>query len=130
MASPRILQRSRRHGIPFCPEKNPNEVSLRWIDARSRARSFRFVLIGFVLLLQRYSLTKAGVDAEVVEAFDINDVANDVYEHNFGHRPYQVGPSFLSCFISMTIVIRWFLWIYRSNFSVRFTKGLLVLADV
>lgn len=33
---------------------------------------------------------KAGVDAVVVEAFDINDVANDVYEHNFGHRPYQV----------------------------------------
>jgi hypothetical protein len=25
-----------------------------------------------------------------VEAFDINDKANDVYEYNFGHRPYQV----------------------------------------
>ncbi|KAH6831190.1 DNA methyltransferase-2 [Perilla frutescens var. hirtella] len=37
----------------------------------------------------RYSLMEAGVDAVVVEAFDINDVANDVYEHNFGHRPYQ-----------------------------------------
>ncbi|XP_051119553.1 tRNA (cytosine(38)-C(5))-methyltransferase 2 isoform X3 [Andrographis paniculata] len=37
----------------------------------------------------RYSLMKAGVDAEVVEAFDINDVANDVYEQNFGHRPHQ-----------------------------------------
>ncbi|KAL8499307.1 hypothetical protein ACS0TY_022328 [Phlomoides rotata] len=37
----------------------------------------------------RYSLAKAGVDAVVVEAFDINDVANDVYEHNFGHRPHQ-----------------------------------------
>ncbi|KAI3454031.1 hypothetical protein Pfo_010694 [Paulownia fortunei] len=37
----------------------------------------------------RYSLMKAGVDAVVVEAFDINDVANDVYEHNFGHRPHQ-----------------------------------------
>lgn len=37
----------------------------------------------------RYSLMKAGVDAVVVEAFDINDVANDVYQHNFGHRPYQ-----------------------------------------
>lgn len=32
---------------------------------------------------------KAGVNAEVVEAFDINNVANDVYQHNFGHRPYQ-----------------------------------------
>ncbi|KAL0297327.1 UNVERIFIED_CONTAM: tRNA (cytosine(38)-C(5))-methyltransferase 2 [Sesamum radiatum] len=37
----------------------------------------------------RYSLIEAGVGAEVVEAFDINDVANDVYEHNFGHRPHQ-----------------------------------------
>lgn len=33
---------------------------------------------------------KAGVNAKVVEAFDINDKANDVYQHNFGHRPYQV----------------------------------------
>jgi hypothetical protein len=33
---------------------------------------------------------KASVNAEVVEAFDINDKANDVYQHNFGHRPYQV----------------------------------------
>ncbi|KZV31657.1 tRNA (cytosine(38)-C(5))-methyltransferase [Dorcoceras hygrometricum] len=37
----------------------------------------------------RYSLMNAGVNAEVVEAFDINDTANDVYEHNFGHRPHQ-----------------------------------------
>lgn len=32
----------------------------------------------------------SGVVAEVVEAFEINDVANDVYQHNFGHRPHQV----------------------------------------
>jgi len=38
----------------------------------------------------RYSLMALGARAEVVEAFDINDVANDVYEHNFGHRPCQV----------------------------------------
>ncbi|XP_054788206.1 tRNA (cytosine(38)-C(5))-methyltransferase 2 isoform X2 [Prosopis cineraria] len=37
----------------------------------------------------RYSLKKSGVNAEVVEAFEINDRANDVYEHNFGHRPFQ-----------------------------------------
>ncbi|KAF3447158.1 hypothetical protein FNV43_RR12338 [Rhamnella rubrinervis] len=37
----------------------------------------------------RYSLIRAGVNAEIVEAFDINDKANDVYQHNFGHRPYQ-----------------------------------------
>ncbi|XP_073276850.1 tRNA (cytosine(38)-C(5))-methyltransferase 2-like [Primulina huaijiensis] len=32
---------------------------------------------------------KAGVNAEVVEAFDISDIANDVYEHNFGHHPHE-----------------------------------------
>ncbi|XP_073008218.1 tRNA (cytosine(38)-C(5))-methyltransferase 2 isoform X2 [Typha latifolia] len=37
----------------------------------------------------RYSLMKSGIRGEVVEAFDINDRANDVYEHNFGHRPFQ-----------------------------------------
>lgn len=37
----------------------------------------------------RYSLIRAGIEATVVEAFDINDKANDVYQHNFGHRPYQ-----------------------------------------
>ncbi|CAM8895319.1 unnamed protein product [Rhodiola kirilowii] len=37
----------------------------------------------------RYSLERARVSATVVEAFDINDMANDVYEHNFGHRPFQ-----------------------------------------
>ncbi|XP_024030516.1 tRNA (cytosine-5-)-methyltransferase isoform X2 [Morus notabilis] len=37
----------------------------------------------------RYSLTRAGLNAKIVEAFDINDTANDVYEFNFGHRPYQ-----------------------------------------
>jgi hypothetical protein len=34
----------------------------------------------------------SGTQAEVVEAFDINDVTNDVYEHNFGHHPCQVRP--------------------------------------
>eukprot|EP00850_Spirogloea_muscicola_P019800 SM000199S05427 [mRNA] locus=s199:82123:91078:- [translate_table: standard] len=37
----------------------------------------------------RYSLESSGVSAVVVSAFDINEVANDVYEHNFGHRPSQ-----------------------------------------
>ncbi|KAG4136086.1 hypothetical protein ERO13_D08G257400v2 [Gossypium hirsutum] len=37
----------------------------------------------------RYSLMKAGVNYHVIEAFEINDKANDVYQHNFGHRPYQ-----------------------------------------
>ncbi|XLR67865.1 hypothetical protein HN51_014912 [Arachis hypogaea] len=32
---------------------------------------------------------KKRVKAQVVEAFEINDRANDVYEHTFGHRPYQ-----------------------------------------
>ncbi|KAF5773357.1 putative tRNA (cytosine(38)-C(5))-methyltransferase [Helianthus annuus] len=37
----------------------------------------------------RYSAMKAGVNAKMIEAFDINDLANDVYAHNFGHRPFQ-----------------------------------------
>ncbi|CAL9038598.1 unnamed protein product [Musa banksii] len=37
----------------------------------------------------RYSLLRAGIRGRVVEAFDINNIANDVYEHNFGHRPFQ-----------------------------------------
>ncbi|GAU24106.1 hypothetical protein TSUD_388990 [Trifolium subterraneum] len=37
----------------------------------------------------RYSLMKAQVNAEVIEAFEINNIANDVYQHNFHHRPYQ-----------------------------------------
>ncbi|KAK7412146.1 hypothetical protein VNO78_03595 [Psophocarpus tetragonolobus] len=37
----------------------------------------------------RYSLMKAQVNAQVVQAFEINDTANDVYQHNFAHRPYQ-----------------------------------------
>ncbi|XAR70947.1 tRNA (cytosine(38)-C(5))-methyltransferase [Bertholletia excelsa] len=37
----------------------------------------------------RYSLIRAKVNGEVVEAFDINNIANDVYEYNFGHRPCQ-----------------------------------------
>lgn len=37
---------------------------------------------------------ESGVRFEIVEAFDINDKANDVYELNFGHRPCQVVPFF------------------------------------
>ncbi|XP_034683191.1 tRNA (cytosine(38)-C(5))-methyltransferase 2 [Vitis riparia] len=37
----------------------------------------------------RYSLKRGGVNAKIVEAFDINNIANDVYQHNFGHRPCQ-----------------------------------------
>ncbi|KAI8072787.1 S-adenosyl-L-methionine-dependent methyltransferase [Gongronella butleri] len=33
-----------------------------------------------------YALNIAGVDAQVVEAFDTNQVANKVYEHNFGKK--------------------------------------------
>lgn len=37
----------------------------------------------------RYSVMEAGLNTKMVEAFDINDLANDVYQHNFGHRPHQ-----------------------------------------
>lgn len=41
---------------------------------------------------------KSGIYAEIVQAFEINDVANDVYQHNFGHRPFQVLPFGKFCF--------------------------------
>lgn len=38
-----------------------------------------------------YGLKLAQANVEVAAAFDIDDVANDVYERNFGIRPHQVG---------------------------------------
>ncbi len=38
-----------------------------------------------------YALAQSLPQAEVVCAFDINTIANDVYEHNHGMRPYQVS---------------------------------------
>jgi len=35
----------------------------------------------------RLALTKAGIDFEIVEAFDINQNANATYAANFGHQP-------------------------------------------
>lgn len=44
----------------------------------------------------RYALLKASPSATILAAFDINDIANDVYEHNFGHRPLAVDVSNLT----------------------------------
>lgn len=44
-----------------------------------------------------YAVKESLPDAEVICAFDINTVANDVYEHNFGKRPYQVTKRSASC---------------------------------
>ena len=54
---------------------------------------------------------KAGIHAQVVEAFDINDKANDVYQHNFSHRPYQV----LSYGFSWMILYIYELWFLLGN---------------
>ncbi len=43
-----------------------------------------------VLTGMHYALAQSLPKAEVVCAFDINTVANDVYEHNHGVMPYQV----------------------------------------
>ena len=37
-----------------------------------------------------YAVKQSCLDIEVVCAFDINIVANDVYQFNHGRRPYQV----------------------------------------
>jgi tRNA (cytosine38-C5)-methyltransferase len=34
----------------------------------------------------------SGVQVKVVEAFDINDITNNVYEHNFNHHPTRCSP--------------------------------------
>lgn len=47
---------------------------------------------------------RAGVNAQIVEAFEINDVANDVYQHNFGHRPFQVNPLILPVYLSHCLI--------------------------
>ena len=36
-----------------------------------------------------YALQQAAPHASVVQAFEISDIANDVYEHNHGWRPWQ-----------------------------------------
>lgn len=36
-----------------------------------------------------FGLQQACPEAQIVAAFDLNEVANDVYEHNFGWRPWQ-----------------------------------------
>ncbi|KAF5456705.1 hypothetical protein F2P56_026153 [Juglans regia] len=60
------------------------EGSLKQVDKPWRVLEFYSGIGGL-----RYSLMKSGVNAKVVDAFDINDKANDVYELNFGHRPHQ-----------------------------------------
>lgn len=44
-----------------------------------------------------YALERSIPSAEVISAFDINTVANDVYQHNHGKRPYQVRHPEASC---------------------------------
>jgi hypothetical protein len=84
MASARVLQRHRWHGSfrsPALPSSSAHQLS-----NLTAAR----VSLSLVLFSQSYSLMASGVRAEVVEAFGINDMANDDYELNFGHRPCQV----------------------------------------
>lgn len=55
-----------------------------------------------------YGLTQACSGATVACAFDINEVANDVYQHNHGQRPHQVQQQtaglHLSCDSNLTQV--------------------------
>lgn len=43
-----------------------------------------------------YALQIGAPWASVVGAFEVHNIANDVYEHNFGWRPTQVPPCHLS----------------------------------
>eukprot|EP00249_Psilotum_nudum_P010145 c22360_g1_i3 orf=58-1041(-) len=61
------------------------------MDTHCNITSTRFRVLEFYSGIggMRFALEKARVPAVVVEAFDINEIANDVYEHNFGQRPHQ-----------------------------------------
>lgn len=37
----------------------------------------------------RFGLELAGIEAEVLDAFDINELANEIYVCNFGQKPRQ-----------------------------------------
>jgi tRNA (cytosine38-C5)-methyltransferase len=46
-----------------------------------------------------YALLQAAPHARVVGAFEISDLANDVYEHNHGWRPWQGNIETVRCLI-------------------------------
>ncbi|KAK3005267.1 hypothetical protein RJ639_016454, partial [Escallonia herrerae] len=69
----------------------------------------------FFLLLRRYSIMKAGVNATTVEAFDINDTANDVYQHNFGYRPFQGNIQTLSAALSTAMALMYGFFLHLAN---------------
>ena len=54
-----------------------------------------------------YALAQSLPQAQVVCAFDINTIANDVYEHNHGTRPYQVTCVMFN-FVSCVCAVHWF----------------------
>lgn len=90
-----VLQWNRRHGMFIIYTSNYFCFNFHFFNA-------------LFVFVQRYSLMKAQVNAQVLEAFEINDTANDVYQHNFAHRPYQV------CFFLL------FYWIWNCWFAVLF----------
>ena len=45
----------------------------------------------------RYALLQAAPHARIVGAFEISDLANDVYEHNHGWRPWQGNIETVRC---------------------------------
>jgi hypothetical protein len=43
-----------------------------------------------------YALQRVCPGAVVLDAFDVNHAANEVYAHNFGRRPKQVGVTMIT----------------------------------
>ncbi|URE27714.1 C-5 cytosine-specific DNA methylase [Musa troglodytarum] len=79
----------------MCSRKNPAVVDMEMeteteMEVEEKiCRCWRILEFYSGIGGMRYSLLRAGIRGRVVEAFDINNIANDVYEHNFGHRPFQ-----------------------------------------
>ena len=47
---------------------------------------------------KHHALNVGGIDAMVVKAFDMNEVANKVYQHSFGSTPSNVG---IVCYLQL-----------------------------
>ncbi|PWA44117.1 C-5 cytosine methyltransferase [Artemisia annua] len=88
-----------------------------------------FSLLGDNTKDMRDSTMKAGVNSKMEEAFNINDLANDVNEHKLDHRPIQVWLRIK--FDVNTLIENLLLWLkVHSNWrSVNSSLGLLNLEE-
>ena len=81
--------------LSFC-ESNVVAIRLKLDSSRNSARHMVLPPLPTLSRTQlsagmHFALKRACSNAKVVAAFEINELANDVYEANFGFRPRQVA---------------------------------------